>query len=496
MREHLFQLPDNATSSLQAQVREMLVSAILDGHLPPGRALPSCRKLATQLGIARNTVVLAYQHLVDEGYLISRERSGFYVDPGILEGRLSASTQDAHAPPVDRAAVSAFAPAWRARLQVEATALASPNRPSDWQRYDYPFVYGQIDPALFPIAEWRECCREALSVRAIRQWAHDHIDTDDPDLVEQLQTRVLPRRGVWAKPEQILVTLGAQQALYLLAALLMGDRDTVGIENPGYADARNILQMHAGKLVPIPVDSQGLRVSASLRGCDYLYVTPSHQCPTTVTMPLTRRRALLDSAREHDFIIIEDDYEAENNYAGPPTPALKSLDADGRVIYVGSLSKTLAPGLRLGFMVGPEELVREARALRRFMLRHPPSNNERSLALFLSRGHHDALVRRLSHAFRERCQVMGEALRRHLPQASYVPTVGGTSYWVQGPDNLNVAGLLPEARREGVLVEPGDVFFAAPEQHQNYFRLGFSAIPTQAIEPGIVRLAALLRRCT
>lgn len=495
MREHLFQLPDNATSSLQAQVREMLVSAILDGHLPPGRALPSCRKLAVQLGIARNTVVLAYQHLVDEGYLTSRERSGFYVDPEILEGRLAPSEESAE-PAQTPPGASAHAPQWHARLQVHATALPSPERPSDWQRYKYPFVYGQIDPALFPIAEWRECCREALSVQAIRQWAHDHIDTDDPDLVEQLQTRVLPRRGVWARPQQILVTLGAQQALYLLAALLMGRRDTVGIEEPGYADARNILKLHAGNLVPLPVDSEGLQVSDALHQCDYVYVTPSHQCPTTVTMPLARRRALLDAAREQDFVVIEDDYEAETNYAGPPTPALKSLDADGRVIYVGSLSKTLAPGLRLGFMVGPEDLVREARALRRFMLRHPPSNNERSLALFLSRGHHDALVRRLSHAFRERCQVMGDALRRHLPQATHVPTLGGTSYWVRGPASLNVRELLPEARREGVLIEPGDVFFAEPAHHQNFFRLGFSAIPTESIEPGISRLATLLKRCT
>lgn len=489
MREHLFQLPTNGTGSLQAQVREVLVAAILDGHLPPGTALPSCRRLAKQLGIARNTAVLAYQHLVDEGYLVSRERSGFYVDDEVLEGRLSSTQQQP--PPANQ-----NAPDWDARFQLHATELAGPRRPDDWQRYPYPFVYGQIDPALFPIAEWRECCREALSVRSIREWANDRIDHDDSILVEQLQTRVLPRRGVFATPDQILITLGAQQALYLLASALVGNRDTVGIEEPGYADARNILSMRAGHMRHLPIDHQGLLISPQLADCDYVYTTPSHQCPTTVTLPMHRRRALLEAAGEHDFVIIEDDYEAETNYLASPTPALKSLDDSGRVIYVGSLSKTLAPGLRLGYLVGPAELVREARALRRFMLRHPPANNERSLALFLSRGHHDSLIRRLSQAFRERWQVLGEALQRHLPGTTDMPSFGGTSYWVNGPANLNVADLYAQAQAEGVLIERGDVHFGVRPAPLNYFRLGFSAIPTRAIEPGIKKLAAIIARIT
>ena len=485
MREHLFQLPAHGKGSLQARVREILVAAILDGHLPPGGSLPSCRRLAKQLGIARNTVVLAYQHLVDEGYLVSRERSGFYVDSDILKGR-------ATSPQPEPGSTSFKPPRWQERLQVDATRLVGPRRPEDWQSYPYPFVYGQLDPALFPIAEWRECCREALSVRSIREWANDRIDHDDPVLVEQLQTRVLPRRGVWASPDQILVTLGAQQALYLLAALLVGDQDIVGIEEPGYADARNILSMRAKRLEHIPVDAEGMQIQPALARCNYVYVTPSHQCPTTVTMSMERRQALLEVAEQRDIVVIEDDYEAETNFTGAPTPALKSMDRSGRVIYVGSLSKTLAPGLRLGYLVAPPELVREARALRRFMLRHPPANNERSLALFLSRGHHDALIRRLSHAFRERWEVMGEALRRHLPGASGSPSFGGSSYWVEGPADLDVVQLLESARAEGILIERGDVHFGSDNAPRNFFRLGFSAIATDKIEPGIARLATII----
>ena len=174
-------------------------------------------------------------------------------------------------------------------------------------------------------------------------------------------------------------------------------------------------------------------IGPALKGCDYVHVTPSHQFPTTVNMPLERREALLARAKADDFVLIEDDYESEINHVGPPHPALKSLDDSGRVIFLASLSKTLAPGLRLGYMVGPRDLIREARALRRLMLRHPPANNQRTVALFLARGNHNSLMRRLSHAYRERWQVMRDALARHLPQCKVWPSIGGTAYWIEGP---------------------------------------------------------------
>ncbi|MDX1431562.1 MAG: PLP-dependent aminotransferase family protein [Gammaproteobacteria bacterium] len=485
MREQLFHLSPESGASLQGQLRETVVRAILDGHIPPGAALPSCRQLARQLGVARNTVVLAYQHLVDEGYLVARERSGYYVNEDILAGRVATEPQ-----PPSNAAI--FAPHWDARFRTTPSAWRNIVKPRDWHRYPYPFIYGQFDLALFPVADWRECSRQALSVGAIRGWARDNVDNDDPALLEQIRTRVLPRRGVWASPEQILVSVGAQHALYLLATLLFDADTAVGIEDPGYVDARNIFAMSKAKLTGLAVDESGLVCSDALDGCDYVYVTPSHQSPTTVTMPMARREALLARATDADFVIIEDDYESEFNYVGQPTPALKSLDRNDRVIHVGSLSKTLAPGLRLGFMVGPEELIREARALRRLMLRHPPANNERAVALFLQLGHHDSLVRRLSHAYKERWQVLGQALARHLPESSRMPTFGGTSYWVAGPPGLDARVLEREAARQGILIEPGDVFFLSPDAPRNCFRLGFSSIPVDRIEPGIERLAGII----
>jgi GntR family transcriptional regulator/MocR family aminotransferase len=433
--------------------------------------------------VARNTVALAYQDLVAEGFLVARERRGYFVNGDILAGRVR---------PPPTPAPSA-APDWERRFCLRPSSQRNIVKPRDWQRFPYPFIYGQIDPALFPLADWRECSRQALAVEAVRDWAVDRFTEDDPLLIEQIRTRLLPRRGVRAAPEEILLTVGAQHALYLVASLLVREGTTVGIEDPGYADARNILSLRTRAVRALPVDAEGLLPDAPLAGCDYVYATPSHQFPTTATLSLPRREALIARARAEDFVLIEDDYESEINHVGTPHPALKSLDPEGRVIYVASLSKTLAPGLRMGFLVGPRPFVEEARALRRLMLRHPPANNQRTVALFLARGHHDSLMRRLSHAFRDRWRKMGEALARHLPECRFPPTTGGTAYWVTGPEGLDSEALARAAARRGVLIEPGAVHFQAADAPRRYFRLGFSSIPVDRIEPGLKLLGEAMR---
>ncbi|PWG64549.1 2-aminoadipate aminotransferase [Spiribacter halobius] len=486
MWSRLFELDTQCGISLQQQIRETLVGAILDGHIPVDVPLPSSRELARQLGVARNTVMLAYQHLVDEGYLLARERSGFYVNPEMHRRNLAPGEPDAAAAAVEGCV------RWDARLMARPSAQRNIVKPIDWERYEYPFIYGQMDPAMFPLNDWRECYRQALSVQGVRDLVRDRLDADDPLLVEQIRTRVLPKRGVWAAPEEILVTLGTQNALYLLAGLLVSRHTRVGIEDPGYPDARNILQMMSDAVVPLPLDEQGLVIGEHLDACDYVFVTPSHQSPTTVTLPAGRRKALLERAAQAGFVIIEDDYESEINFLGSPTPALKSYDRQGRVLYVGSLSKTLDPGLRIGYLVGPPDLIREARALRRLMLRHPPTNNQHAAAQFLALGHHDALTQRLGNVYRERWQAMGEALNEHLPDTFRMPTFGGTSYWIRGPSALDARRLAARAAEAGIFFEPGDVNFLSERPPQHCFRLGFSSIPVERIEPGIRRLAGLI----
>jgi len=489
MWKQLLQRSARENMSLQGQIREMLVGAILDGQLPAGVPLPSSREMAEQLGVARNTVVLAYQQLADEGYLVSRERSGHFVNAEILTGRLRSAPEQPQAEPT-------AGPDWAQRFRFQPTQQRSIVKPADWQKYPYPFLYGQFDAQMFPTADWRECCIKALSVLDIRDWAPDLITRDDEALVQQIRTRVLPRRGVWAGNDEVVITVGAQHALYLVADLLLHAGTRVGIEDPGYPDARNIFSSRGAQLRPLKVDEHGLVVDEQLHGLDFVYATPSHQCPTTVTMPIERREALLRLAEREDFIVIEDDYESENRFDGEPTPALKSLDRGHRVIYVGSLSKTLAPGLRIGYVVGPAELIAELRMLRRLMLRHPVTYIQRAFALFLSLGHHDALLRRLAASQRERAALLLEALARDLPQCEVTPLTGGASCWVRLPAGLTAAGLAQSAREHGVLIEPGDVFFMDDPAPAPYVRLGFSATPTAAIEPGVRELAKVVRALT
>jgi GntR family transcriptional regulator / MocR family aminotransferase len=481
----LFRISPDSGQTLQAQIRQAIVAAILDRQIAASMPLPSCRLLAEKLGVARGTVVLAFQQLVDQGFLVARERRGHFVNPDVL------ASPQAHPP---RAAAAPQGIDWTRRRRLAPADLPRGADRQNWIKSSYPFVYGQFDPALFPTAEWRECNRMALAVLEIRNWAADMVDRDDPLLIEQIQARLLPRRGIFANPDEIIVTLGAQNALYMLATLLMGKGTRVAMEEPGYPDARSIFTLAGATLSPVGVDAEGLVVDEIGGNAEYVFATPSHHCPTMVPMSAERRKALLADAEANDRVIIEDGYDSQL-LDKAPQQALKSIDRAGRVIYVGSLSKTLAPGLRLGYIVASASLIRELRALRRFMLRHPPANNQRAVALFLSLGHHEALVRRLSSAFAQRRERLVQALGAFLPEWRATDGAGGTSLWLQGPKGVNTRGLAEAAAARSVLVEPGERFFhQRSECTQRYLRLGISSIQLQHIEPGIRELATAAGR--
>ncbi|MEQ8357255.1 MAG: PLP-dependent aminotransferase family protein [Kiloniellaceae bacterium] len=487
MRDFIFPVRHDGEVGLQAQLRRQLIDAILDGRLSGSDPLPSCRRLAHSLGVSRNTVVLAYQALADEGLLISRERIGYFVNTDMvfqqIDGQVADLGQDRDAP-LD----------WFSRLQLRPSEQQHLTKPRKWRRYPYPFIYGQPDPKLFPVSTWRMCSRQALGVEAIQTWTEDNFNDDDPRLIEEIRTRVLPRRGIKAQPQEILITLGAQNALYLIAELLAGPGKVLAVENPGYVDTRNIFALKGTELRPIPVDRDGMVVDERLDSCTCAYVTPSHQSPTTVTLPLERRIALMERAQRNDFLVIEDDYEAEANFLHAPTTALKAMDRGGRVIYIGSFSKYLGPGLRMGYMVGAEEFIHEARMLRRLMLRHPATNNQRTLALFIGGGHYDALVHRLQRDFRTRWETMGEALERYLPDFARRPSCGGTSFWLEGPKSLDTDILAREALGQGIVIEPGSAHFLSKKPPRNCMRLGFSSIEPQHIGPGLETLSRLVEQ--
>ncbi|NND90842.1 MAG: PLP-dependent aminotransferase family protein [Granulosicoccus sp.] len=491
MWQQLFKLDVTSDQSLQAQLRQTLVKAILDQRIPVDIPLPSSRELSRQLNVARNTVVLAYQHLIDEHYLLSLERRGYFVNPAILDGMVDAPRPGKRPVTSDTTyAESEEGP----ETVLDLLGQRNINRPLNWRQYEYPFIYGQTDSSLFPVNDWREACRLSLRVDAISRWTQDRVDHDDDLLVEQIHTRVLPRRGVWADKDEILITTGAQNALFLIGQLLLNSSSQVGLEDPCYVDARNIFALYTSNRVLFPVGRHGVVTDDRLAGCKMLYVTPSHQCPTTTTMSLEARKDLLRKSALHDVTIVEDDYESELNFVGKPTPALKSLDTGNQVIYVGSLSKTLAPGLRVGFMVGPRKFIRQARALRRLMYRHPPTNNQRTVAHFLALGHHDSALLRLTQAFKARWQVLDTALKQHDVFSAQAPSFGGSSFWVRLPEGVRARELESLAAENGIIINAGDHYFASREGPTNFCRLGFSSIAEEKIVDGLDKLALLTRQ--
>ncbi|MGC6411723.1 MAG: PLP-dependent aminotransferase family protein [Candidatus Puniceispirillaceae bacterium] len=484
----IFKLDPQLGTSLQGQVREMIVSAILDRSLQPGDRLPSSRELAEHLGLSRNTVTFAYRALQDDGYLIAKHRSGFYVSEDTAASDMALERRDKRHPsdgPSTPQSLRTDTVGWQNRLLSHYEDIRVLQKPLNWREYTYPFVYGQADQTLFNHSEWRDCARQALGLRNFGITAGDFGQHDDPLLVEYIRTRTLPARGIIASSDEILVTMGAQNALYLLAQLLVSDNSRVIIEEPTYPDLRDILRLRTKHLHSCPVDENGIILGGQdLTQTDLVVITPSHQCPTTATLSTDRRQDLLASATRDDFLIIEDDYEFEMNFLEKPAPALKSGDKDGRVLYVGSFSKSLFPGLRLGYLVAPAPVIKSARKLRHLMLRHPPGHLQRTAAYFLALGHYDSQIRKLRRRLAARRAVMSEALAQVGLLDTQAAKFGGTSFWVYGPPNLDTTALAAQLAEQSVLIEPGASFFF-DETRRNAMRLAYSSIPASKIPAGV-----------
>lgn len=478
----MFELPDQPALPLQGRLRAAVVREIQAGRLAEGAPLPSSRDLALLIGLSRNTVTAAYQQLVDDGFLQARPRSGIFVAPGARQAVAAEPARPSAAAP------ALGMPDWPVRVLRSVRKRPTLSKPERWRDYPYPFVYGHHDAQLFPIEDFRECCTRTLARSQLQHWTPDFEIDDVPALIEQIRLRVLPKRGVFALPEEILVTVGAQQGFHLLAEALIDQGTRLGFEEPGYPHARNSFSLRDPRWVPLAVDADGAVVD-NLPPLDYVFVTPSQQSPTTVTLSLERRQHLLQCAERQDFVVIEDDYESENLHEGAPVPALKSLDRSGRVIYIGSLSKSLSPAVRLGFIVAPRGLIAELRALRHVMVRHPSAFLQHAYALFLALGHHESHARRVNQALQERMTLVAQGLREYLPEFSFSLPRGGASIWVRAPGWVDAAELALAARQHGVLIEAGDVFFAKPPYPCPFFRLRLSSIATEKIGAGVRALA-------
>lgn len=478
-----FFLNPDAQGTLQAQIQEMIAEGILSGRFRVGEKLPSSRKLAAHLGISRITVTLAYTELLANDYLTSRGRSGYFV------------SENAPVPPSYTPQQKAGdAMDWDKVLARSFSGGDTPRKPQDWRDYRYPFIYGQADASLFDHANWRLCALRALGQKDFAALANDYFDQDDPLLIEYIARHTLPRRGITARPEEILITLGAQNALWITCQLLLNRNRQATVEDPAYYTLRDQVVQTRCHVDCIPVDEGGLPPEEIPDGTDVIFCTPSHQSPTTFTMPMERRKELLRRAGDIDAVIVEDDYEFEMSFLGAPSPSLKSLDTEGRVIYAGSFSKSLFPGLRLGYLVGSEPFIRQARALRASVLRHPPGHVQRTVAYFLSLGHYDAQIRRTAKVLHDRRAVIEDAIRKHGLEIAGVGGYGGSALWMRAPDGVDTSAVAERLKEKSVIIEPGAPFFAAGNRKQNHYRLGYSSIPATRIEPGLALLAQALKQ--
>ena len=472
--------------TLQKQIRRQIAIGIMNRQYPLNRPLPSVRQLSRDLKVSPITVSLAYDGLKRDGFVEVRKGAGYFVKREVLAEAgeaLDPELAGGIGPPGEELDYAAF---FRGR----SFNLPRVVKPADClARFRYPFVCGLIDPSLFPIDTWRDCVKDSMNEFELGNWTADYSSVDDELLVEQLIQQVLAKRGIVARPEQVLVTVGGQQALHLALRLLVSAGETLGVEDPGYPDVINMARIEGIAVERLPVDAEGLVLSEGIERCKCLFATPSHQFPTTVTMPLERRLALLEITRRNGQFIIEDDYEADISFNMTPPPALKSLDGWGNVIYTGSLSKSLLPGLRIGYLVAHPEFVREARALRHHFVRHPAVNNQKSVALFMQRGYFDRFVARITAVYKERCAEMHGALERHFPGASAPPEYGGGSIWLRLPEEADAGVIAERVREEGVYFETGGFTFSDERRNRNHIRLGYSAIDRSLIAEGIARIA-------
>ncbi|HEV8635052.1 MAG TPA: PLP-dependent aminotransferase family protein [Chloroflexota bacterium] len=461
---------------LHRQIYEQVRRAVLAGRLPAGARLPATRALAERLGVARITVARAYDDLAAAGFVEGRRGSGTYVTGGA-----------GGAPAVAVAARPRRLSSW-ARRALGGEVERAPDR--EPPRYD--FRPGTPDWEAFPRRVWWR-----IVGRRLREGGGSLQRYGDPagylPLREAIARHVAVSRAVVCRPEQVVIVNGAQQAIDLLARLLLEAGDRVVVEDPGYPEARSLFAAYGAELRPVPVDAAGLDVERlPVEAARLVYVTPSHQFPTGVTLALERRLRLLAWAEAHDALVVEDDYDSEFRYAGTPVESLQGLDRAGRVIYVGTFSTVLFPPLRVGYVVLPPDLVAPFVQAKWLADRGTGALEQQALADFLAEGHFARHLRRMRRLGSARRDALLAALRRGFGDSVELPPGATGMHLMVRLPGVDATALARTARRRGVGVYPAAPYYAgsARRPDPSALLLGFGALGEAAIDEGVRRLTA------
>jgi GntR family transcriptional regulator/MocR family aminotransferase len=465
-----------------------LRSAILEGRLQPGTRLPATRDLATQYRLSRGTIVNSVEQLKSEGYVQARTGSGTYVSNTLPDELLQVrSNAKAPLPPrqQQRGIRAQKFSAYAKRVHLFPNFASRPTRAF---RPNLPAL------DLFPTTLWAQ-----VAARRLRRVSTNFLMGCEPigylPLRQAVADYLSTSRGVNCTADQIAIVSGAQEAFDLVARLFLNPGDRVCMENPGYIGAATVFQSLGAKISHVPLDDEGMQLrDSTLRNARLVYVTPGHQFPVGITMSLTRRLQLLESARKSGALILEDDYDSEFRYAGRPVPALQGLDRHALVLFTGSFSKVLFPSLRLGYLVLPADFVERVSATLSITRRHAPLMEQAVLCDFITAGHFGRHLRRMRQIYAERLNVLLDSARQNLAgllEISGIEAGLQTVGWLQR--GINAESAAAAAAERNVEVTPINIY-----SHGNVastgLQLGFAAIDAKEIRRGVQDLALALEQ--
>jgi GntR family transcriptional regulator/MocR family aminotransferase len=456
---------------LAGEIYRQLRAAILAGHLHPGDPLPPTRELAQRLSVSRGTVTVAYDRLSFEGLVTTRVGAGTFVSTWAGESGHTAGRAYGVLRP---------RPVWD-KIPVSG-AFAAPAR--------YEFRTGLPDVSRFPFQAWRQLMARELWPSAVGQGAYGD-PAGHPSLRGAIARHLSVSRGLEITAEQVTVTSGTQQGLDLIARVLLQPGDQVAVEDPGYSPSRWLFESLGLDVTGVPTDGQGLIIDALPAAARLVYTTPSHQYPLGMTMSVQRRLALLEWADHHDAAIIEDDYDSEFRYGGRPAEPLYRLSANGRVIYVGSFSKTMMPTLRVGFVVAPPALCEALRAAKYVTDWHNPLPTQAALARFIDEGHLARHVRKMRAVYQQRHALIAQALMvgplsRHLTPVRAIAGLH-VSAIARSASATEIMAIAQRALAASVAVQPLSKF-RITQPPQAGLAIGYGAIQAPDIGEGLLRL--------
>ncbi len=460
------------------QVYLGLRKAVLSGAFQSGGRLPSTRDLAQQLGVSRTVVLLAYDQLLAEGFTEGRAGSGTYVSAGVGRSSSAAAGESA------RLRLARFGKA----AAIACSKLNVPRRAAPSLPYD--FAYGRSDLETFPFAMWRR-----LLLKCARRASAAELDygpaAGNTALREAICTHLRRSRAVNCDPAQVIVVNGSQQALDLIARILLQPGDRVAVEDPSYQGTTEVLRAAGARLLPVPVDEHGLDPGKLPANARIVFVTPSHQFPTGTILPLARRLALLDWAKRRDAVVVEDDYDGEFRYEGQMLESLQGLDRDARVIYIGTFSRTIFSALRIGYLVVPKSLVPAFTAAKWLCDRHTPGLEQETLAEFIASGMYERHLRRVRRRNASRREALLEAIGKYLDRVEVTGAAAGAHLVLWPMRRVDEGALLAAAAARGV-----GVYLMSPYYLKRPLRtgilLGYSRMTESAIQEGIRRLSKVL----